>query len=414
MKRALNILATAALAAASSLAAEHDAKASGLPAGDGVELVEAMCTACHNLNPVINSMGYSPEDWRELIATMIDLEGTEELDEIVAYLGENLPPSDNRAPNLIEGDIEITFTEWVSPTPGQRTRDPIEAPDGSIWWTGQWADLVGRIDPATGEMEEFMLPPGARAHTVTADAQGRIWYTGNGNATMGYLDPATGVVTEFPMPDPAARDPHSAIVDPNGIVWFTLQRSNMIGSVDPETGEVRLVEAPTPNSRPYGIKLSSEGVPWIAANGSNRLYRLNPETMEIEEHELPDTGTTVRRLDFAADDTIWYVNSALGRLGHYDPRTGEAREWDSPSGPRSHPYAIAVIDDIVWYNESGQRPDTLVRFDPDDESFQSWAIPSGGVHAGIVRHMRPTRDGDLLIHQSSTNRVIRVTVADGS
>lgn len=89
---------------------------------------------------------------------------------------------------------------------------------------------------------------------------------------------------------------------------------------------------------------------------------------------------------------------------------GRPTQWPSPSGPKSHPYAIAVVNGIVWYNESGQRPDTLVRFDPTTERFQSWAIPSGGVYAGIVRHMRPTRDGNLLIHQSSTNRVILVSL----
>jgi virginiamycin B lyase len=59
------------------------------------------------------------------------------------------------------------------------------------------------------------------------------------------------------------------------------------------------------------------------------------------------------------------------------------------------------------------RPDALVRFDPTTESFQSWPIASGGVYAGIIRHMRPTRDGDLLIHQSSTNRIILVEL-DGA
>ena len=80
------------------------------------------------------------------------------------------------------------------------------------------------------------------------------------------------------------------------------------------------------------------------------------------------------------------------------------------SGPQSHRYAIAVVDDIVWYNESGKRPDMLVRFDPKTEQFQSWPIPSGGIHAGIVRHIRPTREGNLLIHQSSTNRILLVTL----
>jgi virginiamycin B lyase len=183
------------------------------------------------------------------------------------------------------------------------------------------------------------------------------------------------------MPDPSASDPHSAIVDGKGTVWFTLQRANMIGRLDPTSGKVDLVTAPTANSRPYGIKLelaACPGWPPTAATGST----VSIPSMEITEFELPDANTTVRRLDFASDDTIWYVNSALGRLGHLDPATGEAREWDSPSGERSHPYAIAVIDDVVWYNESGQRPDALVRFDPAAETFQSWAIPRAGSMPG--------------------------------
>jgi virginiamycin B lyase len=132
--------------------------------------------------------------------------------------------------------------------------------------------------------------------------------------------------------------------------------------------------------------------------------------MAITEVKLPTPGTTVRRLDIAGDGTIWYVNSGMGKLGRYDPATGAITEWDSPSGPKSHPYAIAVIDGIVWYNESGVRPDPLVRFDPKTETFQSWPIPSGGVYAGIIRHMRATADGNLLIHQSSTNRIILVNL----
>jgi virginiamycin B lyase len=60
------------------------------------------------------------------------------------------------------------------------------------------------------------------------------------------------------------------------------------------------------------------------------------------------------------------------------------------------------VDDIVWYNESGVRPDVLVRFDPATERFQSFPIPSG---YGIVRNMWVTRDGNLLIHQTSSNRI---------
>jgi len=132
--------------------------------------------------------------------------------------------------------------------------------------------------------------------------------------------------------------------------------------------------------------------------------------MALTEIALPDPATTVRRLDIDADDVVWWVNSSQGRLGRYDPATGDIREWPSPSGPTSHPYALAVLDGAVWYNESGVRPDMLVRFDPATETFQSWPIPSGEVHAGVVRHMRTTRDGGLVIHQSATNRIAEVTI----
>jgi virginiamycin B lyase len=395
-------------------AAQAQSQAPELPDGAGKELVEAVCTSCHQTDQIARSSGYDRAGWQELFGTMIDLSGSpEERDAIAEYLAAHFPPHEQRAPKLVPGEAEIAFKEWQVPTLGQRSRDPAEAPDGSIWWAGQWGNLLGRIDPATGEMTEYPLPAGAMPHTVLLDDEGQVWYTGNKNATIGKLDPETGEGTEYPMPDPAAKDPHSAKFDQHGILWFTLQQSNMVGRLDPASGEVKVVSMPTPNSRPYGIKIDAAGTPYVACNGHPCLVRVDPRTMELTEIELPTPGTTVRRLDIAEDGTIWYVNSSQGRLGRYDPKSGEIKEWPSPSGPDSHPYALAVVDGIVWYNESGKRPDTLVRFDPRTETFQSWPIPSGNVHAGIVRHMRPTRDGDLLIHQSSTNRIIMVKL-DGA
>lgn len=383
--------------------------ASALPAGEGRDLVEGICTGCHATNRISRSSGYDGAGWRELIATMIDLsDAPQERDQIVGYLATHFPPHSRKAPNLVPGDASISFVEWVVPTLGQRPRDPVEADDGTVWWAGQWGNLIGHLDPATGRMREYDLPEDTKPHSVTLDREGNVWFTGNRNATMGRLDPRSGKITIYPMPDPAARDPHTAIFDADGILWITLQHSNMIGRLDPSTGEVRLVTAPTLDSRPYGIKIDRHGVPWVACNGSNCLLRVDPETMELKEFRLPDAGSTVRRLDIAGDGMIWFVNSSLGRLGRLDPRTGAIREWPSPSGAKSHPYAIAVVDGIVWYNESGKRPDTLVRFDPATEGFQSWAIPSGGIHSGIIRHMRATRNGDLLAHQSATNRIILI------
>ena len=388
------------------------ASALALPQGTGRDLVESVCTACHGTNLIERSSGYSREDWQFLVSTMVDLSGNEPAHEaILDYLAATFPPSGNRPSTQVQGPLSIRFEEWQVPTLGQRSRDPVEAPDDTIWWVGQWLDILGRLDPRTGAMEEFLLPAGARPHSVTIGPDGMAWYTGNRNATVGRFDPSTQEITEFPMPDAAARDPHTAEFDGNGMLWFSLQGSNMIGRLDPASGDVRLARSPRENSRPYGVKIAADGAVWVACNGANCLLRVNPQTMDVSEITLPDEDTRVRRLDVDENGLIWWVNSVLGRLGRYDPRTGEVTQWPSPSGPDSHPYAIAVFDNAIWYNESGVRPDMLVRFEPATETFQSWPIPSGPVHAGILRHMRTTLDGQaLLIHQSGTNHIGRVTV----
>jgi virginiamycin B lyase len=386
------------------------AQAQGLPEGNGKDLVATICTGCHQTDQITRSSGYTREHWKELTGTMIDLAsdpGTQTA--IIDYLAEKFPPNTQRAAKVVTGPVQVAFKEWQVPTLGQRARDPVEAPDGTIWWAGQFGNLIGRLNPATGEMKEYRLPANAKPHTITLDAQGTPWYSGNMNGTIGKVDPATGKVTEYKMPDPKAKDPHTIVFDQKGILWFTLQNSNMIGRLDPATGDIKLVDAPVANAKPYGIKIDADGTPWVSCNGAPCLLKVDPATLAVAEVKLTLPGTTVRRLDIAEDGMIWYVNSGQGRLGRYNPKTGESKEWVSPSGPKSHPYAIAVVNGIVWYNESGMRPDMLVRFDPQSETFQSWPIASGNVYAGIIRHMRPTRDGNLLIHQSSTNRIMLVT-----
>ncbi|CAA0080475.1 Virginiamycin B lyase [Zhongshania aliphaticivorans] len=408
----LGISRTAALALC-LFSTSSTLSAAALPEGQGKEMVQALCSSCHTVSRISESMGYSKNGWQALFSTMIDLSAnTEQQDIIASYLASHFPPNQRRVPKLVTGETQIRFKEWQTPTLGQRSRDPVESPDGAIWWAGQWGNLIGRLDPASGDMREYPLPASAMPHSVTPDQHGNIWYTGNKNASVGKLNPSTGKITVYDMPDPAARDPHTAVFDSKGILWFTLQHANRIGRLDPSSGEIKLVNMPRKNSRPYGIKIDGAGTPWVACNGNNCLVSVNPKTMALTEIKLPHQDTTVRRLDIAADGMIWYVNSGRGRLGRYNPESGEIQEWPSPSGPRSHPYAIAVVNGIVWYNESGKRPDALVRFDPKTEAFQSWAIPSGDVYAGIVRHMRPTRSGDLLIHQSATNHIIRVDIDD--
>jgi virginiamycin B lyase len=59
----------------------------------------------------------------------------------------------------------------------------------------------------------------------------------------------------------------------------------------------------------------------------------------------------------------------------------------------------------LWYSESGVSPNTLVRFAPKTEKFQTWEIPSGG---GVVRNMMVTKDGNLVLAYSGVDRIALV------
>src|SRR5438876_11701713 len=82
--------------------------------------------------------------------------------------------------------VDVTIDEWTTPSNPPYPHDPAVAPDGSIWYTGQKANVVGRFDPKTEQFKEFALPtPNSGPHGLQPDRDGNIWYTGNRVALIG-------------------------------------------------------------------------------------------------------------------------------------------------------------------------------------------------------------------------------------
>jgi len=315
----------------------------------------------------------------------------------------------------ISDSVDVKIDEWMTPSKPAYPHDPAVAPDGSIWYTAQRASTIGRFDPATEQFKEFALPtPNSGPHGLQADKNGNIWYTGNAAGLIGKVDPKTGKVTEYKMPNPKARDPHTIAFLPDGRLFFTVQAGNFIGTLDPSApgGAIKLVESPTVNSRPYGVRLTSKGIPFFDEFNSNKIASADPKTLVITEYPLPNKEARPRRIAIAKDDTVWYGDYARGFLGHLDPKTGKVEEFASPGGPDSKPYAIDVTSDgAVWYVETGDdAKNVLVRFNPETKKFLTWPIPSGG---GTVRNMEIDKKGDIWLACSGVGKIARVRVTAG-
>src|SRR6516164_3794443 len=361
-KYSFPLLLTAALICSALPAASQE-----LPEGNGKDLVAADCNSCHTFFSRVGN-GYDTKGWHTVLRMMIN-QGVpvpnDQLPTMTAYLVKNFPERNKATAKVMPGSVAVSFQEWPVPTAGSRPHDPLAARDGSFWYTGHTGSLIGKLDPKTGAVTEYKLP---------------------GSETL---------------------DPHTPIFDKSGVLWFSVQNANKLERLDPKTGAIKLIELPTAKSRPYGMALNSKGVIFFDEFGTNKIGRIDPATQEIREYPLPDPGARPRRIAITSDDIVWYTDYARGFLGRVDPATGKVTEWQSPSGPKSAPYGISVIKDVLWYSESEATPNTIVRFDPKTEKFQSWVIPGGG---NIVRNTSVTRDGKFVLANSLVNTVTLVTI----
>ncbi|MEX1010711.1 MAG: hypothetical protein WDZ29_01485 [Balneolaceae bacterium] len=290
--------------------------------------------------------------------------------------------------DLSDPEIGIvkSVEDWNVPFDERWSRDPYVAPDGSIYFVGQWTHYVGRFNPVTEEFREYELDDGTGPHTVVVSSEGAVWFTSFSDDHIGSVDPESGEVVKYETEN-YLRGPHTIAFDRNENFWFTAYRGNGIGHFDVSTGEITGLEVPTPGGTPYGIVMSPDmAQPWFGYFGSNRIATVNPESMEIEEVVLPREEIRVRRLNVTSDGRVWYGDYAGGMLGVYDPSDGSIREWPMPHGEDSRPYAVLTDDrDRLWISATGLNPNHLVLFDTVNEEFQgSVEIPVG---RGAIRNM---------------------------
>jgi virginiamycin B lyase len=83
---------------------------------------------------------------------------------------------------------------------GDHPHDVAPAPDGTVWYTGQRAGVLGRLDPKTGQVERIPLGQGSRPHGVIVGPDGAAWVTDSGLNAIVRVDPATKEVKAWPLP----------------------------------------------------------------------------------------------------------------------------------------------------------------------------------------------------------------------
>jgi virginiamycin B lyase len=305
---------------------------------------------------------------------------------------------------------ELDIREWEVPYEKSRPRDPFAENDSSVWFVGQRSGYLAHLDVKKGVFSQVELKSGSGPHNLIVASDGIVWYAGNLNRLIGRYDPATGDIEEIAMPDEAARDPHTLVLDEGEEnIWFTVQGGNMMGRLNIESRKVDLIRSKSSRSRPYGIKMAPDGSVWVVLFGTNKLAHINPDTLELNEIEIPRSTARPRRLEVMSDGRIWYVDYAKGRLGVYDPASKQFEEWQMPQGEGARPYGMAFDSSgMLWMVATGVQPNIFLGFNPEtEEFFGETAVPSGG---GSVRHMHYHEPSGAVWFGTDSNYIGRAIV----
>lgn len=310
----------------------------------------------------------------------------------------------------------IEIREWEVPFEASRPRDPFAVSSDEVWFVGQRAGYLARLNPETGEFFKKVLKEGSGPHNLIVASDGIVWYAGNRTSLIGRYDPVADEIEEIAMPNPDARDPHTLVFDgAEENIWFTVQGGNMVGRLHIENRKVELIHLEDEKVRPYGIKMGPDGDVWVALFGTNKLARVDAKSMRLKEIDLPREDARPRRIEVSADGMVWYVDYAFGMLGRYDPKKNKFAEWPLPQGEMSRPYGMAQDGKgRIYMVASGPNPNVFLGFDPKTERFfAAGEVPSGG---GTVRHMHYHAPTDTIWFGTDTNYIgrARAPTADES
>lgn len=293
---------------------------------------------------------------------------------------------------------EFEGRAYELPANGGHPHDVAVSADGTVWYTAPLSGRLGRLDPATGNIDLIPLGPGSAPHGVVIGPDGAPWVTDAGADAILRVDPRSRQIKRWPLPSSRnGANLNTAIFDKRGRIWFTGQ-SGIYGRLDPASGAMHLWDA-LRGVGPYGITATPNGDIYYASLAGNYLGHIDPETGAARVIEPPDKNQGARRVWSDSKGRVWISEWNTGALARYDAVTNSWRTWKLP-GAEPHAYAVYVDDeDMVWVSDWGAN--AILRFDPATEKFR--VFPNERPGAG-VRQLNG-RPGEVWVPELGANRI---------
>jgi virginiamycin B lyase len=272
----------------------------------------------------------------------------------------------------------VVITEYELPRLEPATHDVTGDSKGNLWYSTHRSSYIGRLDPLTGAVKEYRVPPVAAGvlpgtHWIYADKNDIIWGSENWAHSIWRLDPQTEEFTRIPW---KVREPTNTpmggnyAIDPEGFIWKARERK--VTKVAALTGEPVIGYVLKKFAGTYGSAMSRDGR-YFGGGAWPRdgVVVVDTQTAEVFE---PDTSprSGPARGEFDLNDNYW-AGGRGGQLVKFDIKEKRIHEYPLPTPYASMYSAQTDKNGEVWAGEmhSGR----YLRFDPKTVSFTEYVLP---------------------------------------
>jgi copper transport protein len=191
---------------------------------------------------------------------------------------------------------------------------------GNLWIPVVQANKIVKFDVAGEQFTAYDIPTtGSTPVGISVDRQGNVWFA-EAAGMIGRIDPATGNITEYEPPSErnALDEPTAVFPDPrSSIIYISEHGGHTITAFNPMLGTFREYPSVNEGGLPFGMAMDSYGNLWYAQHEIDSVAVIDPRTGAGAEAKVPITGSFIQWITADDKGRIWFAaqrGEALGSI----------------------------------------------------------------------------------------------------
>jgi streptogramin lyase len=248
---------------------------------------------------------------------------------------------------------------------------------GKIWFDTMYQGALGCLDPKTGEIAYYPLPPEYNDDTVQLnftglryDVDGKIWTKSVGTQHIFRLDLATNKWERFHptdyLPDGLKNAGiYQVIADSRNNLWMAEFTEGHLGKIDAKTTKVTWYPIPTAHARARRMQIDDQDRVLVTEYRASKVALFDTKTEKFTEYKLPDY-TFPYRANFDKNGELWASTMHTDRVVRLDPKTGAAVQYLMPSDTNMRTVFVDNSTTPVTFWVGSNHDHRLVQVEPLD------------------------------------------------